>query len=203
MKDLLCIKTINSPSKGRFFSDTGYPTPSAVFAKNGMAGTNTKHYNYDAVVGGKAVSITEVSQKDTSFYNQSERYFQVGDLISVFVVDENYNSTDGTDEKSFQLMFDGIFRLPSGGDGLSCNDMNFLKFGRNVQNSVCFRAVEQNNLAVHCNTDLSVDYFVSDLFRKSICLIVLLFFIQRNIIQGLLNIMILTSTNFKLERNQT
>ena len=160
LDNLLCIQTINSPSKGTFFNDQGYPTSSSFTAQNEI-GTKQYHYNMNELLGTETIS-TRSRQRDHSS-------FQVGDLIPLFTQKEDNTKPEMDIEDSFQYLYDGVLRLPSMGDGLFCNDLNLVEFGKDIEKSTCFRSVTEHNIEELCATSLRIDSFVSDQFGKKIC----------------------------------
>jgi tectonic-1/3 len=105
LQGLVCIEKDNSPVKGVFFEDHGYPRAMTVFSPGSRVAKPIGFHSYD----------------DTT--DESYGTYQLGDKIAAYTLSDQ------------QLFVPGYLMLPSDGDGGHCIDSNAALFGQSERNS--------------------------------------------------------------------
>eukprot|EP00518_Triparma_eleuthera_P003744 CAMPEP_0182453286 /NCGR_PEP_ID=MMETSP1319-20130603/411_1 /TAXON_ID=172717 /ORGANISM="Bolidomonas pacifica, Strain RCC208" /LENGTH=696 /DNA_ID=CAMNT_0024651201 /DNA_START=102 /DNA_END=2192 /DNA_ORIENTATION=+ len=157
-KNLLCVQTDNSGTKGVFF-DTGrtkaslYPSAADVFSDKDC---NTE---FDYTCNSRATSTLSSS----SGHDTTDEFFLLGDTIA--------STTGVAGSSSIAEAFGGALPLPKADQRGYCNENNRVQFGESTYNSnddvsnTCIRPV--GTLSTTCTAEFDYKRFVENMFVSS------------------------------------
>ena len=156
-KNLLCVQTDNSGTKGVFF-ETGrtkaslYPSSADVFSDQDC---NTA---FDYTCNSRAVSTLS----STSGHDSTDEHFLLGDTVAA--------TTGDASTSTIAEAFGGSLPLPKSDLKGYCNENNYVQFGETTYDynddvaNTCTRPV--GTLSTTCNAEFDFNRFVTNMFVR-------------------------------------